>query len=135
MHNAVPPHTNAGSWREGITWDTRSSYCWLSTPPPSVTGQQLQYWQGNCRMPLGQIYWVLLIQVCIRYLSICLCMASYCWPMFWSPPVCMLGTQRSVGFGLRLPVWASSTADQKLSTHSLGMQTILTLRPPFPRPT
>ncbi|GAX80779.1 hypothetical protein CEUSTIGMA_g8215.t1 [Chlamydomonas eustigma] len=59
---------SSGQWQTGISWSRRSSYCWDGNPPPAVQQDTSQYWQANCHMPLGQIYWVLLVQAC-AYLS------------------------------------------------------------------
>ena len=51
----------------GISWDERYSYCLSEVPSPHQVQQLAQgvkYWQTQCIMPLGQIYWVLAIQVC-----------------------------------------------------------------------
>ena len=53
----------SGSWQYGISWQHRDSYCWSGTPPPAVQQATDQYWQPGCKMPLGQIYWVLVLQV------------------------------------------------------------------------
>eukprot|EP00955_Chlamydomonas_euryale_P003694 38911-Chlamydomonas_euryale.AAC.7 len=52
-----------GSWAYGISPSTVFTYCWEGTPPPDVAATQSEYWQADCSMPLGQIFWVLPLQV------------------------------------------------------------------------
>ena len=65
LYGSLPAPSNpAPAGRHGgIPWADRYAYCQPdSTLPPGV---QLSgsYWQADCVMPLGQMYWVLAVQV------------------------------------------------------------------------
>ena len=46
----------------GISWGQRNNYCWEAAP--SLAEQlDLVYWKAPCVVPLGKVYWILLLQV------------------------------------------------------------------------
>lgn len=57
----APPLLSAGP-QQGLPWADRFAYCQPGSalsPDVHLAGS---YWQPNCVMPLGQIYWVLAVQ-------------------------------------------------------------------------
>lgn len=62
----------SGPGMGGITWSNRVSYCQVSPPSPSVQ-EQLDYWRGDCVVPLGNLLWYLVAQIVV-YLVIAIYM-------------------------------------------------------------
>jgi len=57
------PLDNPAGHKGGIPWADRFAYCQRESS--LAPGVQLagSYWQANCVMPLGDIFWVLAVQV------------------------------------------------------------------------
>ncbi len=47
---------------QGISWEHRTAYCWAAPPPPAAAAT-LPYWQSDCVRPVGQLPWMLALQV------------------------------------------------------------------------
>lgn len=47
----------------GIPWADRFTYCQPGASLPPGVQLEGSYWQGDCVMPLGRMYWVLAVQV------------------------------------------------------------------------
>ena len=47
----------------GISWAGRNAYCIPGNPSPAQLAS-LTFYQRDCVIPLGQMFWVLAVQVC-----------------------------------------------------------------------
>jgi hypothetical protein len=52
----------ASGTRGGLTWADRFAYCQVEIPSPQLQ-QTLSFWVKDCVTPLGEIYWLLAIQI------------------------------------------------------------------------
>jgi hypothetical protein len=71
----------------GILWADRFAYCQPGRTLPPEVELAGSYWQEDCVMPLGQMYWVLAVQVRVSTLSSTIMAPCRCccpWPCeYW----------------------------------------------------
>lgn len=110
----------SGPTLPGISWSNRVNYCQKSLPSPSVRSE-LDYWRGDCVVPLGNILWYLGGQT-VAYLALAIYLDNILPDMHGvrKPPFYFLQTSywrpMSKKKDLAALRWALESIDPSLST-------------------